>query len=81
MLARSIGEEEQIPESDDDALLDALLTSGPGIEIFEPLPAEIVEPPIASMPAVEKPGAQDDDDIKIEPAQGDRRARRRCYGS
>lgn len=43
-LARGIGEDVQIPDSEDDALLDALSISSGGFEIFEPLPDIASEP-------------------------------------
>jgi two-component system chemotaxis sensor kinase CheA len=59
-LARSIGEDEQVPESDDDDLLDALAVSSGGFEIFAPLPepvaCEQAEP--ADAPPVEASGGE-----------------------
>jgi two-component system chemotaxis sensor kinase CheA len=72
-LARSIGEDEQIPESEDDPLLDALTANSKilsdGFEIFEPLPAKAA--PLAIV---------EDDESKVETAPADQSARNNGSG-
>ncbi|MBN8829576.1 MAG: chemotaxis protein CheA [Sphingomonadales bacterium] len=57
-LARSIGGDEQVPESDDDALLDALAVSSGGFEIFAPLPDPIGRD--------EAPVEEEEDELRVE---------------
>jgi len=50
-LARSLGGDETVPEADDDALLDALVASGAGVETLAPFPQPPISDPIAESEA------------------------------
>ncbi|MBT2188896.1 chemotaxis protein CheA [Sphingobium nicotianae] len=74
-LARSIGEEEQIPESEDDALLDALSMNSGGFEIFAPLP---VATPTGDEIAIAP--AEDEDEVRVDTPVAEAPTRRSSDG-
>ncbi|MBN8820157.1 MAG: chemotaxis protein CheA [Sphingomonas sp.] len=67
-LARGVGEEEQIPESEDDALLDALASGAGQIESAAATPAVAVPAPAAKK---EPARSNDEDEIRLEAASSD----------
>jgi len=78
-LARGIGEDEQIAESDDDALLDALSLNSGGFELFDPLPPKQVAPTTVETPDVTE--IANDDEIHMETAPAEAPARRSSDGA
>jgi two-component system chemotaxis sensor kinase CheA len=74
-LARGIGEGEQIDESDDDALLDALSTGGGEAAPSKPAPVK------AQAPVLPETSVEQDDIIQVDPPVGDAPARRAGDGT